>query len=585
MSKTPKFDEAIGKILNTLEPHERVCANSEHDFAWCWKKFEVLAGDIDFYKTFKVPPPTLCPICRMQRRLAFRSHFVPSFFKKTCSAPGHSEKVISLYSEKNPLKVYDEKFYISDAWDRMEFGREYKMGESFFKQYGDLARDFPHQTLQRDLNSINCEYTASGNSSKNCYYTAVPLESENIYYCYIGYHSKDIVDGRDIDNSEQCYDCVYLDRCYSCRHCIECMDCIDGAFLYDCKNCSNCFMSSNLRNKQYMFRNQQFSKEEYKKKMSEINLGSRAVIEELKKEFSEIMKTSIRRATTLLKVENAVGDMLQNCKNCYWAFRSTDGNNENLRYIWSFDGVKDGMDVYGASNVEHVYESTAIIGASDIKFCIFPRTGLDLEYCIECNNCEHCFGCFGLKDKKYCIFNVQFEQDEYWKLVDQIKTEMLERGEYGEFFPASMGPGPYNDSNSNLFYPLTKEQVLELGWHWEDMEEDDIDLSKFETLRYDQVPDDIKDVGDDILDKALICEKTGKPFRLTKYEMSFYRKHGIPVPTVHPTQRIENLSVYSHRFNLWKSKCVKCNSEIDTIHDPAKDLKVYCEKCYLNEVV
>src|SRR3989338_1154703 len=118
MNKTPQFDAALNEILNGLAPHERACAQ-------CGVQFRIFAEDIEFYRKLRVPPPTLCPTCRLQRRLAHRTSFLPVFHKKSCSAPGHTEKVVSFYSEANPAKVYDDAYYLSDAWDALEFGVEY----------------------------------------------------------------------------------------------------------------------------------------------------------------------------------------------------------------------------------------------------------------------------------------------------------------------------------------------------------------------------------------------------------------------------------------------------------------------------
>jgi len=83
-----------------------------------------MAKDIEFYKKLQVPAATLCPGCRMQRRMAHRV-VLPVFYKKTCSVPGHSEKVISFYSEKNPIKVYDDQYYIPDQWDAGDFSQKF----------------------------------------------------------------------------------------------------------------------------------------------------------------------------------------------------------------------------------------------------------------------------------------------------------------------------------------------------------------------------------------------------------------------------------------------------------------------------
>ena len=39
----------------------------------CKKDFTIESEDFNFYEKIKVPPPTWCPECRLQRRLAWRN--------------------------------------------------------------------------------------------------------------------------------------------------------------------------------------------------------------------------------------------------------------------------------------------------------------------------------------------------------------------------------------------------------------------------------------------------------------------------------------------------------------------------------
>src|SRR3989344_1792727 len=270
--KTPQFNEAIEKILADLQPHSWPCKQ-------CGLNFDILEGDIVLLKMLRVPPPTLCPQCRMQRRLAWRMVLIPVFYKKQCNAPGHDEKVITFYSQKIPVKVYDDQFYVSDQWDPLELGRAYTSGLTFFEQMKSVIYDVPHQTLQRDLASVNCEYTISGKDSKNCYFVAVPWKAENAYYGYLIFYSRNCIDNAEIDYYEQ--------------------------------------------------------------KIKEINFGSRLVREELWKEFEALMESAIHRNVFSNNVQNSVGDMIENCRNCYMAFRSTGAASDNARYIWSFLDAKD----------------------------------------------------------------------------------------------------------------------------------------------------------------------------------------------------------------------------------------------------
>ena len=301
-------------------------------------------------------------------------------------------------------------------------------------------------------------------------------------------------------------------------------------------------------------------------------------------QFQELMGSAVRKHLNNVKIEQSVGNDLRGCKNCFQAFRVWDG--ENVRYVFSADNAKDMMDVFGAAGGSSlVYESTGAVSVQNERFSIMIRTGREVEYSVECRNCDYVFGCFGLRDKKHCIFNRQYEESEYWQRVDELKAAMLTRGEYGEFFPVAMSPHPYADTNAPFEFPLSKEEVLRRGWHWEDAPPSDLDLSKLPVLKAADVPDDVKDAGDDILGSVILCEKTGKPFRLTKFELDFLRERKLPLPTVHPMERIRRRFLWRHPYRLWEAACARCGNVVATYYAPAEQKNIYCERCYNAEVV
>jgi len=102
-------------------------------------------------------------------------------------------------------------------------------------------------------------------------------------------------------------------------------------------------------------------------------------------------------------------------------------------------------------------------------------------------------------------------------MLDKIKTAMLLAGERGEFFPISMSQYPYNDTDAQIDYPLALKQAEKLGASWALEPE----IPDVQGLRPEDAPDDIKDVGDDILGKAIICEEIARPFRIIRPSWNF----------------------------------------------------------------
>jgi len=104
------------------------------------------------------------------------------------------------------------------------------------------------------------------------------------------------------------------------------------------------------------------------------------------------------------------------------------------------------------------------------------------------------------------------------------------------------------------------------------------------TIPAEKLPALIKDIPDDILNWAIECEETKKPFKILKQELAFYRKMNLPIPHFHPDERHKRRMASRNPRKLWKRECGKCGLEIETTYAPEKPEKVYCEKCYLKEV-
>ena len=66
----------------------------------CRGEFIIEPDDFLFYEKIKVPPPTFCPLCRAERRLAFRNE--KRLFKVKNSFTG--KDMFSLYPQRNVSK-------------------------------------------------------------------------------------------------------------------------------------------------------------------------------------------------------------------------------------------------------------------------------------------------------------------------------------------------------------------------------------------------------------------------------------------------------------------------------------------------
>ena len=569
ISKTPNFTGALDKIINQLKPHQKTCQQ-------CRQIFDIFQEDIEFYKTLQVSEPKLCPECRKQNRLAFVNY--TTFHKRKCNAPGHFEKIISQIPENTCFPVYDNDYYWSDNWDPMDYGQKYDFSKLFFEQFKTLLEKVPQPATTRDPKNINSEYSSYGVELKDCYYIFGGLKGENIFYGNWPLQAKDSIDVLVIANSEQCYETVNIKSCYNCQFSYFSNYCLDSIFIYDCHNCQNCFGCVNLRNKKYYFFNEPLTKEEYEEKIKNIDLGDREILFEYQKRFFKLLEKLPKRNVFNKNISNSIGTLLENCKNCFKCFWIQ--NSENIRFSAMAINVKDCMDIQGI-NANNCYYGVVIMG-SRVYFSANTRDqSLEVEYSINCRNCSYCFGCIGLNKKQFCILNKQYSETDYWGLVDSIKTKMLKDDEYGEFFPFCFSPFSYNSSMAQISFPLTEQQVKEKGLNWVEPISSEF---QEKILKAQEVPKNIKDISDEILNCIILCEKTKKLFRITKTELEFYRKHNLPIPVICPAERLRQRFSWVGSLNLEETFCSKCKAKISVNYRGDFKKNIYCEKCYQSEV-
>lgn len=159
---------------------------------------------------------------------------------------------------------------------------------------------------------------------------------------------------------------------------------------------------------------------------------------------------------------------------------------------------------------------------------------------------------------------------------------MEQSGEWGSFLAPSISSFGYNESKAAEWYPLSKEEVLKRGWQWCDYEQTLPEgLQGIDAAR---LPEDIKDVPDDLLNYIIQSSKSAKPYRLIPQELALYRKKGLPVPQLHPRERILKLSTVENRHTLYARSCAKCQMKIETTYAPHAPEIVYCARCYLDTV-
>ena len=549
----------------------------------CPASFTIDQRDLDFYdkvspeiggKKISIPPPTLCPDCRQQRRGAQVNEL--HLYKRTCDLTG--KQIISNFHSDSPFTVYEQEVWYSDKWDPMSSGRDFDFSRPFFEQYQELCLAVPHMNLTTGYQyDENCSFTNYSGKNKNCYLIFDSDENRDCYYSYSINGCTNCVDCYRVRRSELCYDCVDCVQCYASAYLQDCSNCRDSFFLKNCTGCKNCLMCSNLRNAEYMVENKPVSPEEFVRMQS--MLASHARGETARKHFERLKLQYPQKSMHGLQNEHVVGDYLLQSKNADHCFDS-----ELLwdcRFVFQgFMSLRDSMDLNECGDGERLYECS-VCGYNAVNLQ-FSANNLDqihnFLYSTYCFHCSNLFGCCGLRHKKFCILNKQYTKEEYEKLIPRIIEHMHKSSEWSEFFPITLSPFCYNETVAHEYYPLTKEEALAHGYRWRDDDPHDYLPQKM------ALADTAEETPDSVTKDILACTSCSRNFKIIDQELQFHRERRLPLPRTCFLCRNRARMAMRNPRRLWSRKCGKCSKEIQTTYAPERPEIVYCENCYLAEV-
>ncbi len=561
----------------------------------CKKDFTIEPDDFSFYEKIKVPPPTFCPECRMKRRMLWRNERI--FYHRTCDKCG--VKIISVFGDKK-IKVLCQRCWWGDEWDGLEYGQDYDFSKSFFEQYKNLFMNVPQINLNGHATNKNSDYVNYIIHANNAYYCFGGGYLDNIMFSTVGVRMKDSAEIYFSMDCEFCYEIINCQKCYKIYFGNNLKDCLNSYFLQDCVNCNECILSCNLRNKRYVFKNQQLTKEEYLIEKEEFLRRLATDVLVFKKEFDEIILTKPKKFANILKSESSTGDNISESINVMNSFNVS--KSENCKNSQDIVGVA--RDIYDSTSIglglERVYESMSVsMNITDVNFSVIVRSAsYKLNYSFSVHASSNCFGCIGIKNKQYCILNRQYTKEQYEELVPKIIKHMNDmpytdsKGrvyKYGEFFPSELSPFCYNETIAQEYYPLTKEQAISQGYKWKDKEERNYNIDTYNK----DIPDSINEVNDDITNKIIECGHKGtcnhqctEAFKIIPEEYQFYKRMNLPLPRLCPNCRHYKRLSQRNPLKLWHRKCMNkgCSNEFETSYAPDRPEIIYCESCYQKEV-
>ena len=156
---------------------------------------------------------------------------------------------------------------------------------------------------------------------------------------------------------------------------------------------------------------------------------------------------------------------------------------------------------------------------------------------------------------------------------------MQQTQEWGEFFPAKLSPWAYNTTVAQEYFPLTEAAARKLGHTWHKSTNTSPEVNQNLSLA-----DSLSDISDEILNQTLLCEQTGKAYKIIAQELLFYKNMQIPIPRLCPDARhLQRLHMRNPR-KLYKRKCDLTNKEIVSTYSSDRIEKVYSEQAYFNYI-
>lgn len=560
----------------------------------CAKNFEVSEEDLAFYekvspifagKKYLIPPPRLCPSCRHQRRLAFRNE--RKLYTRKSDMSG--KQIITIYSPDKPYKVYDQDEWWSDKWDAMEYGRDFDFSRNFAEQFRELYEAVPRVSLHT-IGNENSYYSCYTLYLKNCYLIFGAGNDEDCMFGKYLAYTKDSNDLLAVYSCNLCYEAVACDGCYDCRFLTNCRNCSDCTMVEDCSSCKNCIACFGLRSKEYCFLNEYVGRERFEKIAKEYEYLTHGKIADLRSKLGSLAVKLPHIQSHIYASEDSSGDAIFNCKNCQYSFDVKSCEDCKYLYnspksVWTHDAVYTAPD-----GVQFCYNVCSTVG-SNLITTFFVWYCDRVYYSMDCLNCTNLFGCVGLRNKHYCIFNRQYSREEYEVLAGRIVEHMgmgAEDGEmrFGEFFPYKLAPCCYNETVASEYFPLEKGQVLELGAMWQEENGADIVSKENSTISAMDIDlgGDIREVSDEVLQKTLVCEASGRKYKIMAPELKFYRKMKLPIPLKCPDERHYDRLKLHGLYKVFGRQCAKCQISMKSIYATERPEIVYCEKCYLAEV-
>jgi len=570
VSKAPNYDAKIKVILDATRPGERVCELTGH-------KWQMSDEEISWYQKFQVPPSKMSPFTRWQLASGFYVGYQWWWQKH----PETNKPILTGVHPATGIRVLpDEEWFSKDFSDQ---NRTYDISKSFFAQWHQLQKDIPSHATRNFKDPYN-SITLVSNGDVESYFVLGCTSERSLYSvnstcrdsCLIHW-SNHVSESFMVSDSSNVHHSRYV---------LDSSEIMDSDFIFSSTDLDHCFFSSNQHHKKYLWMDKPISQGEYEKRISQLDFSRRSNIEKYEKTFFEYLQTQvIWPPYVIVNAPGSSGEYIVKCLNCVHCYACANGARDCYWCIHAYDKAERCAFVIGTYETEEGYYSCAVTESFKVKFSAYCRHCQDIEYCFNCIDCENCFGCVGLSRKKFHIFNRLYEEEEYWKQVDELKCAMLDRGEYGEFFPARFSLPGFSFSAGQIYLNYTQQQLDQFGTIQLDPRRSLIlacEPKNKEPIIVEDLPDRLNDINTNFCHCPIYDKKTDRYFSILPNELELRKRHGWAISKEHFVSRLTNLVRHSNSPIEMEAHCSHCQKSIITYKNfifPKRT--IYCHECYL----
>ncbi len=179
--------------------------------------------------------------------------------------------------------------------------------------------------------------------------------------------------------------------------------------------------------------------------------------------FELLKKVPIRNLGVIFEVNSPYVNHVGNPKNSYLVFNAKEP--EDCMYGHGINQSRWCLDTSFVSKCEYCYEGFWLTQCSNSVFSSQCENSFNMIFSKNCSGCQDCFGCVNLRNKSYCIFNVEYSKEEYlekiksfnigsYESLQKIKKEVLD---FWLKFPNKFIQGFQNTSVSGNYIENSKE--------------------------------------------------------------------------------------------------------------------------------